>query len=358
MSTPTASAKPRRWRRRFLKLTIVGGTALICLLVLEVVVRLAFPLYDPNRQVIFQVNTDGVTLGVPSQTFRQRTAKGDWDISVSFNQYGFRDSHDLKQASSNDLFVAGDSFPLGWGVEAPQRFSNLLEKELGRPVYNIAAPDDIRGYIATVKFAERLGAKIQHMVIALSMETDVWDYTNPESTHARYQRDLNRGKRRAFFNWIKTHSALWMCASHTIQSTRPGRELFEKLGIARNVEALTHKNEYSPKILAATRDELLKLATNYHSVTLVIPTRGLWHGQNSAKEKQIHEELMVLLRDAGLHVVDMRLVFETSGNPLQFYFASDSHWNAAGHKAAAEELMRYFRSQSDWPMAPHDHVSP
>jgi len=190
------------------------------------------------------------------------------------------------------------------------------------------------------------------------METDVWDYTNPESTHARYQRDLNRGKRRVFFNWIKTHSALWMCASHTIQSTRPGRELFEKLGIARNVEALTHKNEYSPKILAATRDELLKLATNYHSVTLVIPTRGLWHGQNSAKEKQIHDELMVLLRDAGLRVVDMRPVFEKSGNPLQFYFASDSHWNAAGHKAAADELMRYFRSQSDWPMAPHGSASP
>jgi hypothetical protein len=133
-----------------------------------------------------------------------------------------------------------------------------------------------------------------------------------------------------------------------IQQTHSGRVLFEKLGIAKNVEALTHKNTYSSKVLTSTRDELSKLATNYHSLVLIIPSRGLWHGQNIPKEETIHDEFVGLLRDAGLKVVDMRPVFQKTGQPLQFYFSNDPHWNAAGHKAAAEELTRYLQEHSDW----------
>ena len=347
-----ASARRGPRRRLALKLAILSGTTLLGLLLLEFAIRLIFPYYSPSTQVPFYNNADGLVLGQPLKTSRQRTPKGDFDTTVSFNRLGFRDTRDLTRSSPSDIFVAGDSFSIGWGVEETQRFSNVLERDLATPCYNICIPEDIRGYIATVKYAEQQGAKIGHLVIGLCMENDVWDYTVPISTHEIYARQMNKGVVRSAVKWIRSRSALWICLSHVMQKTAAGRSLFEKLGLAKNIEAMTHKNDYSPKILAATRDELLKLTTNYNSVVLVIPSRGLWHGQNIAVEDKIHSELVALLRESGVKLVDMRPVFEKTGRPLQFYFTSDPHWNTNGHKLAGETLAQYLRALPDWKTAP------
>jgi len=330
------------------KLLLFGIVSVICLLLLEVMVRWLFPFYSPRTQVPFHKNPEGVVLGFPLQTSRQRTPKGDFEITLSFNRHGFRDPKDTAAGTPKDLFVAGDSFSMGWGVEERERFSNLIEEQLGVSVYNISIPEDIRGYSATVKYARKQGARIQHLIIGLCMENDLWDYSLPVSNHELYGKQMNKGAARTVYNWFKRHSALWVCASHLVQQSRFGRACFEKLGIARNIEALTHPNEPDPKILSATRDELLKLATNYHSLVLVIPSRGLWYGKNSSNEKKIHDDLMTMMREAGLKLVDMRPVFEKTGNPLQFYFSTDPHWNVAGHKAAGQELCNYLQTQSDW----------
>ncbi len=333
---------------RLFKLLILGMTTLLCALGLELGVRWIFPFYNPSTQIPFHAGEDGVTLGFSNQTSRQKTPKGDFDITVSFNRLGLRDTKDLAQSTSNDVFVAGDSFSIGWGVEEAERYSNMLEKQLGLPVYNVAIPEDIRGYIATVAYARKHGAAIRHLIIGLCMENDLWDYSQPASTHQTYAQQMNPGRMRRVYNWFKGHSALWICASHLIQRTEPGRRLFEELGVAKNIEALTHRNEDNPKIPVATRDELLKLATNYHSVVLVIPSRGLWHGQNMKVEEKTHHEMVTLLREAGVKVLDLKPVFEKAGHPLQFYFTSDPHWNRAGHKAAADALRQFLPEQPEW----------
>ena len=340
--------RQRRIKEMATKFLVCGVTTILCLGMLEIAVRFLFPYYRPGSQILFTVNTNGVITGAPGQTMRQRTPKGDFDLLIKFNQQGFRDSKDTSAGSSNNIFVAGDSFSLGWGVDEPERYSNVMEKELKKPVYNISIPEDIRGYISTMEYVKKIGAEVQHLVLGLCMENDIWDYSLPVSTHAMYSKDMNPGRMRAVFTWFKINSALWMFASHQIQRTRVGRDLFETFGIAKNVEALTHKNEYSPQILSATRDELLKLTRSYNSVVLIIPSRGLWHGKNMAVEKKIHDELLELLRSAGVRIVDMRPVFEKTGQPLGFYFTSDPHWNAAGHKLAGEELSRYVRTLPDW----------
>jgi hypothetical protein len=37
-------------------------------------------------------------------------------------------------------------------------------------------------------------------------------------------------------------------------------------------------------------------------------------------------------------VVDIRNQMEIGGNPLSYHFANDGHWNAVGHRLAAEAL--------------------
>jgi hypothetical protein len=338
----------RRLKGVAIKLLVSGVTTILCLFALELGVRLLFPYYKPESQIPFIKNSDGVVTGAPGQVARQRTPKGDFNLEIKFNRHGFRDAKDTAAGGSNNIFVAGDSFSIGWGVDGHELYSSVMEKELRMPVYNIAAPEDIRGYLATVNYAKKIGAKVQHLVIGLCMENDVWDYSQPISPHALYAEQMNPGRMRAVYNWFKRHSALWICTSHQIQRSQAGRALFEKLGIAKNIEALTHKNEYSPQILSTTRDELLKLTQAYNSVVLIIPSRGLWHGKNVAIEEKIHVELLGLLRAAGVRVVDMRPVFEKAGRPLAFYFSNDPHWNAAGHKLAGEELSRYLRTLPEW----------
>jgi len=102
-------------------------------------------IYDPRTQIVFYRNDDGVPLGPANGLVRQRQPKGDYDLQIRFNKYGFRDDQDLSDASTNDLFVVGDSVSFGWGVDISNRFSNLLADRSGLTVYNISVPTDIAG---------------------------------------------------------------------------------------------------------------------------------------------------------------------------------------------------------------------
>jgi hypothetical protein len=140
--------------------------------------------------------------------------------------------------------------------------------------------------------------------------------------------------------WIRSRSALYIAVSFWLQQGEGGRKLLQRLGLARSVEELTSKNVYDDMILRTSRDELLKLLASREAIVLLIPSRRLWHGDHIATEMRVHDEFVGLLREAGVHFVDMRLVFEASGRPLSYYFVSDAHWNAAGHAAAAREVFK------------------
>jgi hypothetical protein len=348
---PATPARPRprgRWRvwlARLVLFTIVCG---FCIVAMEFLVRVFLPHYNPRNQIVIHRNADGVVLGIPNLRTTQGVPKGDFLMEVAFNRHGFRDRKDFVEARPEDLFSVGDSFSIGWGVAEQERFSNLLEKSLGRPIYNVAIPEDIRGYQRTVAFVERTGAKPKHMVIGLCMENDFWDYDTTVSTHEVYRKKMHRTVLHRIAIWCKSRSALWVALSYTLQRHPSLRNLFEKAGIARNIDELTHKNELSPQILNSTRNELLKLTTNYHAVVLVIPSRALWYGSNVDKEKQLHDQFMDHLRTSGVSFIDMRPVFEKLGDPLSFYFKSDPHWNPRGHAAAAQALHEYLTTAQGW----------
>lgn len=343
------ATKPRRNLRPSLaRVAVLAGAFGLCLLGLEILVRIFLPWYNPSNQVFLTVNEDGLTTGIPNTNVRQGTPKGDFMIGVRFNRHGFRDGKDYTESTTNDVFVAGDSYSMGWGVEEDERYSNLLEKRFGTRFYNIAAPDDIRGYARMLDHVVQRGAAVRHVLVGICMENDLWDYRSITNTYAVYRTQMVYSFRHRLARFFKGRSALWNCASFTLQKFPAVRRVFEKVGIARNVDQLTHKNVATPQVIESSRDEVVKFATNYNSVVLIVPSRALWVGKNTEIERKAHDEFTRGLREAGLKLVDMRPVLEKTGDPGSFYFKNDPHWNVKGQALAADTLAELLAREDPW----------
>lgn len=355
MKTPeqAESSKPARSRRRNYgaKILLLSVTVGLCLLMMEWTIRRLFPYYRPGTQIPFQLTTNGVPLGPAMQTVRQSTPKGDFDSFVRFNQYGFRDGKDLREAKEVDWFALGDSYTLGWGVEEEERFANRLEqafKTNGIPsrVFNIAIPENIIGYQRLLNYAESRGAKVGHLIVGLCMENDLRDYTDGMSDWDPMRKPVSAvSTKESARRWLKSHSALYIASSFALQRLSLARGLLERAGVARDIDALTGNNEWSETVLKSSRNELVKLVAGRDALILIIPSRHLWHGPRQETERRVHESFVSLLREAGLQVLDIKNAIESEGDPMSCYFKTDSHWNARGHDVAARELFRAIRAR-------------
>lgn len=339
-----SSPRRRRLKKLAARLALVAGSVAAALLLSEAAVRLFLPQYHPAFQSLLVRNQEGVTLGAPG-SHRVSTPKGDFDLVITFNPDGLRDSKRLADATENDWFILGDSYALGWGVTEPERFSNRLESRFGRPVFNLGIPEDLLGYGRLLRYAEKKGAPVRRLIIAVCMENDLWDYSSPVSSHQRITEHQNPGLRGRMRVFLKQHSALYIALSYSLQRVHAVRSLLERLGLARDVDQLTHKNQIADPELRSSCDQLLKLTAHRDSVVLIIPSRALWAGADTAQEQRVHSRFVQLLRDARLPVVDLKPRFEQTGNPLGHYFASDPHWNRKGHEAAAGALAEFLQSR-------------
>ena len=327
-------------RRLLGNLALLLGSITFAAALLEFSIRVFVPRLDPSGSPVFQVDPQGLCLGPRNTTCRQFTFTGDYDVQVRFNRYGLRDRKDLADSSANDLFVVGDSFGFGWGVPEAERFSNRLDRLLPAAVYNLCIPNDLLGYQRMIEYARAKGAAVRKLIVALCMENDLLDYAR---LRRRPPRD-SRGPVDKIKAWLIAHSAAAMGAATLIHAYPSLKRWAIRAGlVVDGVVGMPHYS-FSDATVAATAVELRRIADSYDTVVLIIPSRGLWVGSQRATEARVHRHLMARLQELGLKVVDLKPPFEASGDPLQFYFPQDGHWNAAGHELAAEVLARHLRT--------------
>jgi len=352
LRTSGAISRRAKWRTLAAKLLIVAVSSLLCIVVLEVAVRALFPYFRPSAQIPFVPQPGGFALGPPLQSVRQATPKGDYDLAIRFNEDGFRDTKNLREATASDWFAVGDSYTIGWGVEADDRFSNRLERlfqtnQVPARVFNIAIPDNFVGYQRLVAYAESRGPKIRHLIVGVCMENDLCDYTPHRSSSEMMAAPggLGKSKKEAVRRWFKKHSALYIGASFTLQKIGFLRKFLERAGIARDVQALSGYNEWNETVLNTSRDELVKLVSGRDALVLIVPSRLMWQGNQRDVEIRVHETFIRMLHDAGVEVVDPKAAMEASGDPLSYYFKTDPHWNPRGHEIGARELFKAFQAR-------------
>ena len=118
-------------------LTLLIASSVISLALLEGMIRVFFPAYDPSGQIKVVVGAAGIRLGSPNQRARQSKNTGDYDVLVSFNAYGFRDEKDVaasQQTAKSSWWAI--SLRLAGASKKIQRFSNVLQTLLHKHVFN------------------------------------------------------------------------------------------------------------------------------------------------------------------------------------------------------------------------------
>lgn len=326
----------------------------------ECLVRRLLPQYNPAAMVKFYFNPEGVLLGMPNTIAHHRMKAGDFSVQVHFNQYGLRDTKDLKDSTSQDWFVVGDSFSFGHGVEEDQRYSNLVETMLGTPVYNISIPTDFDGYEKLIAYAQQHGAAIDHVLLGICMENDLQSYSFhaassgsaplPETTQTDSSSPYyTRIKQATFFRlkiFLANKLAVYNLLISAFHQNQFLKNITERLGIMDKYVDGINRMRYSEAILQRACDRLMELQKQRHItelVVLIIPSRALWIGENQTVERRIHQQFVAMLKQRGFAVIDMLPYFEADGNPLHYHFTHDGHWNAQGHRKAAEVIAAYLR---------------
>ncbi len=327
-----------------------GGKAAVFLLstavsvfIAEWSVRLALPDYDPAGQVVWQTHPRaGTVLGQPGTTARQIKNSGDYNVSVRFNRHGFRDRQDVSTGHDKDMYVVGDSFAFGWGVEESERFSNVLARLSNERVFNLAASLNIDGYEKLFPYAESLGAKFGHVVLSLNMIDDVRRYaveevetlTSPVVPPTRNGLDISL---MTVKNFLLRESAFYLLMTQSLNHLQPLRRFLISVGIIKTI------NEISSGLpdrdaISVTADRLAALDRRYDLTVLLIPSRGLWVGARRSETREVHDRVIRALRERGVTVIDPLPELEKGDNPLQYHFRNDGHWNPRGHRLIGEVL--------------------
>ena len=332
-------------KKLFLNLLLLGVVCTLGLVGMEYAVRFILPGYNPAGHIRYlDGKGDLPALGPANQTLRQYKNAGDFDVMVRFNAYGLRDGKDLVNAGADDWFAVGDSYTLGHGVEEDQRYTNLLEKAIGKPVYNIAIPGDFNQYAKLLAYARSKGAHIQNLIVGVCMENDLIAYNEVQTNQpqASVAGQFHASLLHQAKAWMLSKSALYVLFTSSVYRVPVLKNAFIKAGLLTPNEEGVMRTAFNPAIVEQSANRLAEVVAGIpHVVVLIIPSRGLWIPAYAATADQYHQAFVAALRARGMTVADPRPLFDALPNPLQtHFFANDGHWNAAGHRLGVEALVQ------------------
>ena len=326
-------------------------TLTICFVILEQIVRKIYPQYDPSGNIVFENKGDGLVLGPANFSGRQWRNSGDFNVGVEINQYGFRDKKDLAQSRSKDIFIAGDSFTFGHGVEEEERFGNVFQTLMkdSIQVFNIGiSSSHFLNYEKHIEYAKAKGANIQNIILGVCMANDIHNYDALSKIEFRSK----SSNRRSIKDWLNKKSCLYNFLAARLQSNQMLRNFLIKLGLVKNKVSDSSRFVYGEKKLESSADQLQKLLKNYNHLIVIIPSITNWEGEEKLKTKEEQDFFIAQLKKRNLSVIDIKSVFENHNNDpaSTFHFQHDFHWNKKGHQLAGKAIFKEWKKMENIPL--------
>ncbi len=316
----------RTWRRR---IRLTAGALVGTLLLAEAAVRIGAQVLQRERGVVFD----------PVLGWRMLPGLEKWGEFWSAsepgrtNEHGWRDrSRTIATAPGERRLAAlGDSFVFGQGVDAPQRFTELLERDTGWQLLNFGccaySPDQ-----ELLVFEQRASAFAPEAVLlVLFLGNDLDDLLLdrkagwPKPWFRLRGDELELVPPRA--DWkttLRTHSYLGELALQFVERNTPAERRAAELA----------GTDPLPLLVALVRrlHAGVQRRDGHLLVVLAHPCDEALRPQRAGRA----DALLAALRHAGIDVFDTHAAFAAAGDAATFL--PNGHWSAAGHAVVARAL--------------------
>jgi hypothetical protein len=352
--------KSRLFQRRprlFLVVLSMFGILLV-LVVAEFAVRLVLPQWAPTRaeRVVFWVYDP--QLGWAHRPNQQgRFTHPDFSVSVKINSRGLRDrEHDLRPSDKKRMMILGDSFGWGFGVEQEDRFSEVLERR--QPDWEIINAS-VSGYSTDQEYLfvkDRGLAYRPDIVLLLVHDSDFagndssvqYGYNKPyfcvsgDTLELRNSPVPTASFRQTIERFLMGNTYLWrrIYLAGAIASNRV------KAGMDRNRSGdLSEQPEKRYEVMA-------QLIRAINGVCRQAQSRFLVVSCPLDEKKQFR--IQTVCAAEGIPYLPLDDALAQSRQAITF--PHDDHWNATGHRLAADALDAFLRRQEIFP--PSSPASP
>ena len=324
----------------FRNLALLIGTTIVVLLVGELLVRSLVPV----RNVGPVFSTYDSVLGKrlkPSFTAKRYTPE--FDMVLTTNQSGFR-GPELPQSPSNSVLFIGDSFTMGYGVNDGEEFPAIVRAALNRkfgedkiPVINAGIGNNGNG--RWIKFLRHEAANYSPQIVLLQpLDNDFYENVRenlfslsdsgsliehgipPPSLMRRIQNVVDEIP-------LLEYSYLFALVRQVISHSRTSRSTEQTNN---NAAAITsaHQDDDDP----------------VEDLTLALIEQAIVLCRESGWPVKM---LLIDLPDNRLRAIQSVLdrhnveaiSFPGKNERPDFYYENDGHWNAAGHRDAAQRVL-------------------
>jgi lysophospholipase L1-like esterase len=336
--------------------------AIVCA---EYAAQLMFPELTPAREerVKFWVYDD--LLGwahMPNQ--RAQFNHRDFSVEVLINSHGFRDGeYSIERTAKKRMFVLGDSFGWGFGVEQQERFSEIIEN----------AHDDwevinasVSGYGTDQLYLslKRQGLKFKpDAVMLLFYENDFENNIAPvQYWHSKPVFTFEDRELQLHNVPVPKQTISQRLEQFLVGRTYLGRTFYRAIGYPKKYLKSYLKNGlefFGARISNSSSPLSDRLQSNNDNggsgqkkmieVTkqLIISMNDLCKREGSVlilvsipMETEKREVLQSVAEAQGIPILFLDETFEAATTPTTF--AHDAHWNAEGHKLAAGAIEEFF----------------
>jgi len=272
---------------------------------------------------------------------------GDFRVKLKLNELGHRNPEPAT-AANGQIWAIGDSMTFGWGVEQAEMYSEVLEKRLSTPVYNLASPGtDICGYQTMVAQMPKDAAP-KATVVGLILENDVRMYDCPAEARESAAKQQGRPDSGGGLSLLAIKqsatqkSALYNFFAVSLKRVAFVQDFLVRLKIINKPHTVNHRvaPEQFPALAASTVNEIVRLKSMLPASTsflvMVAPTRFEIR-DGTPLYQDLRLAVMKELVRRGIPAVDPLPAFTAAGfGPT--HFKHDGHWSALGHRIAAEAV--------------------
>ena len=298
-----------------------------------------------------------------------RLQKGCLNFEFRINSCGARDrEREKKTAANNRVLVLGDSFMEGYGVEAPDRLSNLLEQRTGREFLNFACSDfgPTQEYLAY----EHLAKDFDHSTVVIGFFPSN-DFVNDDPGYMRIDRyrpyyvPYDSGYRLKYYNDQLSRSSMNR-DSFKVKANRPstiiGRFLRsftcwyniidyirfrDQANQSAGSASFSYYYNYQPAQLQKLEFILTKFrnaAKGKRIILFSIPEMADFIRHESDRDPPLVKELGRMCRANNIEYLDLiQPMLQKEKNYRKLFLTCDPHWNEYAHEIAADILISRFK---------------